>query len=85
MFKIFKSSIIFAILGIIAAWFWAAHINPGSELKTLFVVFFLSVLEVTLSFDNAVVNAVVLDKMTPKWQRRFLTWGILIAVFGIRF
>lgn len=85
MFKHFKESILVTILGVIGAWFWAGHVAPGSELKTLFVVFFLSILEITLSFDNAVINAVVLDKMTPKWQHRFLTWGILIAVFGVRF
>ncbi len=44
----------------------------------------LVVLEVTLSFDNAVVNAGVLKKMSPVWQWRFLTWGIAIAVFGSR-
>lgn len=44
----------------------------------------LVILEVTLSFDNAVVNAQVLKRMDPVWQRRFLTWGILIAVFGTR-
>lgn len=44
----------------------------------------LVVLEVTLSFDNAVVNAQVLKRMSVKWQNRFLTWGILIAVFGTR-
>jgi hypothetical protein len=42
------------------------------------------ILEVTLSFDNAVVNAAVLQQMSPLWQRRFLTWGILIAVFLTR-
>lgn len=46
---------------------------------------FLSILEITLSFDNAVVNAMKLEKMTEKWQHRFVTWGILIAVFGMRF
>lgn len=51
----------------------------------LFLALLLVVLEVTLSFDNAVVNARVLERMTPLWQRRFLTWGILIAVFGTRF
>lgn len=45
----------------------------------------LTVLEVTLSFDNAVVNARVLEGMSHEWQRRFLTWGMLIAVFGTRF
>ncbi|MEA2701417.1 MAG: uncharacterized protein QOE22_126 [Candidatus Parcubacteria bacterium] len=44
----------------------------------------LVALEVTLSFDNAVVNAKVLKNMSPVWQRRFLTWGILIAVVGTR-
>lgn len=44
----------------------------------------LTILEVTLSFDNAVVNARVLEHMSKKWQRRFLTWGMLIAVFGTR-
>ncbi len=44
----------------------------------------LVILEVTLSFDNAVVNARVLTGMSEKWRRRFLTWGMLIAVFGTR-
>lgn len=44
----------------------------------------LAVLEVTLSFDNAVVNAKVLKRMNAIWQKRFLTWGILLAVFGTR-
>lgn len=52
--------------------------------QTLFIVVVLSVLEVSLSFDNAVVNATVLKDMTPKWRHRFLTWGIAIAVFGMR-
>ncbi len=51
----------------------------------LVLVIILSVLEITLSFDNAVVNARVLKRMSPLWQRRFLTWGILLAVFGTRF
>lgn len=50
----------------------------------IFLAFVLSLLEVSISFDNAVVNAAVLKDMTPLWQRRFLTWGILIAVFGMR-
>ncbi len=51
----------------------------------LVLVAILTVLEVTLSFDNAVVNAKVLARMSPLWQKRFLTWGILLAVFGTRF
>lgn len=44
----------------------------------------LTILEVTLSFDNAVINAKILTRMDEKWQKRFLTWGILVAVFGTR-
>jgi hypothetical protein len=54
-------------------------------LEALFLVVILSILEVTLSFDNAVVNAKVLKRMNAVWQKRFLTWGILLAVFGTRF
>ncbi len=45
----------------------------------------LSLLEISLSFDNAVMNAVILSSMSALWRRRFLTWGMLIAVFGMRF
>jgi len=45
----------------------------------------LSVLELSLSFDNAVVNATILATMTLAWRRRFLIWGMIIAVFGVRF
>ena len=45
----------------------------------------LSLLEMSLSFDNAVMNAVVLSGLSRVWRRRFLTWGMVIAVFGMRF
>ncbi|MFD6415366.1 DUF475 domain-containing protein [Streptomyces sp. NPDC060194] len=48
------------------------------------VVLILSILEISLSFDNAVVNAGILKKMNAFWQKIFLTIGILIAVFGMR-
>lgn len=50
----------------------------------LITAILLVILEVTLSFDNAVVNARVLARMDTKWQNRFFSWGILIAVFGTR-
>ncbi len=50
----------------------------------LALVAVLSILEISLSFDNAVVNAKVLDRMSPFWQKIFLTVGIAIAVFGMR-
>ncbi|NEW38498.1 DUF475 domain-containing protein [Nocardia cyriacigeorgica] len=44
----------------------------------------LGIMEVSLSFDNAVINATILQRMSEFWQRMFLTIGILIAVFGMR-
>jgi hypothetical protein len=48
------------------------------------VVAMLAVLEVALSFDNAVVNATVLRRFDERWQKLFLTVGVVIAVFGMR-
>lgn len=44
----------------------------------------LTILELSLSFDNAVVNALILVNMPPLWRKRFLTWGMVVAVFGVR-
>ncbi len=64
------------LLGAVYAW---------GGLGALYIALLLVALEVTLSFDNAVVNARVLMRMNEVWRRRFLTWGILLAVFGTRF
>jgi hypothetical protein len=54
-------------------------------LEAAWITLVLLLLEISLSFDNAVVNARVLDKLTPGQQRFFLTWGLVIPVFGVRF
>lgn len=54
-------------------------------LAALWLFIVLVVLEVTFSFDNAVVNSKVLATMSPLWQKLFLTVGIFIAVFVVRF
>ncbi len=81
----FLGSYLVTILGVIAAYFWAEHSHAGSGFASVFIVFILAILEVSLSFDNAVVNAMKLEKMSHVWRHRFLTWGIAIAVFGMRF
>lgn len=53
-------------------------------LKGLLLVLALAALEVSLSFDNAVVNARILKRMSVAWRKAFLTIGIFIAVFGVR-
>ncbi|MGZ8236929.1 MAG: DUF475 domain-containing protein [Methylobacter sp.] len=60
-----------------AAFYWGGIMG-------VFIAAILGVLEVSLSFDNAVVNASILKRMDDRWQKYFLTWGILIAVFGMR-
>ena len=62
----------------LAAGYWHGGLNA------LFLLVALAVLEVSLSFDNAIINAAVLRRMSPLWQRMFLTVGILTAVFGMR-
>lgn len=78
MLKHFRGSLIITFVGLVLAWWFGGTV-------ALFATAILIVLEISLSFDNAVVNATVLKRMSPVWQRRFLTWGILIAVFGVRF
>ncbi len=85
MLKYFGGSYLITILGLIAAYFWGEHFHQGTGWACVFIAFVLAVLEVSLSFDNAVVNAMKLEKMSEKWRHRFITWGILIAVFGMRF
>ncbi|NKX49209.1 DUF475 domain-containing protein, partial [Arthrobacter deserti] len=69
-------------LAITAAALVVAFLYGGPTALILCAV--LGVLEVSLSFDNAVVNARILERMSPFWQKMFLTVGIVIAVFGMR-
>lgn len=85
MIKYFNDSIFVTIIGITGAYFWGEHIKPGGGLMAIFIAGILAILEISLSFDNAVVNAMKLEHMSKVWQKRFLTWGIAIAVFGMRF
>ena len=69
----------------LGAWYgWESSGTVGGTLSMLWIIAVLSVLEISLSFDNAVVNASVLKEMDEVWQKRFLTWGIAFAVFGMR-
>lgn len=86
MLKYFRSSLIFSFIGLVLAYFVAVRYSSDTAgiLQYLFITVVLSILEVSLSFDNAIVNAKVLETMTPQWRHRFITWGMLIAVFGMR-
>lgn len=75
--KTFGWSFAVTALGLAAAFFYGGWQAFG-------IVAILSILEISLSFDNAVINAGILKKMNAFWQKIFLTIGILIAVFGMR-
>ncbi|MFK4105541.1 DUF475 domain-containing protein, partial [Streptomyces sp. NPDC019531] len=75
--KTFGWSFAVTALGLVAAVFYGGWEAFG-------IVAILSILEISLSFDNAVVNAGILKKMNAFWQKIFLTVGVLIAVFGMR-
>ena len=84
--RFYGFALIFTLICLgLSAWYgWAATGNVLGMAQVLWIVLILSVLEISLSFDNAVVNASVLKEMDEVWQRRFLTWGIAFAVFGMR-
>lgn len=77
LLRTFGLSFLLTIVGLVGAFL---HAGPSA----LAIAAILIVLEVSLSFDNAVVNAKVLRGMSQFWQMIFLTVGILIAVFGMR-
>lgn len=83
--KEFRYSILVTLVGLGLAFAWGFN-NGGlnAALAAMTIAAILSVMEVSLSFDNAVVNAGVLKEMDEKWRQIFLTVGILIAVFGMR-
>lgn len=85
-FSYFKWALIATFLGLAcgAALGWQLHGTLSGMVSLTFICAVLAVLEISLSFDNAIVNANKLKTMRPEWQRRFLTWGIVIAVFGMR-
>lgn len=76
-FRIFGFSIFVTIATLIG-------VAVGLGWSALFVTAILMVVELTFSFDNAIINAKVLERMSKKWQLIFLTVGIFIAIFGMR-
>jgi hypothetical protein len=75
--RIFGASVGVTVIALVAA-----AIIGGPQVALIVAI--LAVLEISLSFDNAVVNATILRRMSPWWQGLFLTVGIIIAVFGMR-
>ncbi|MDF6100389.1 DUF475 domain-containing protein [Gordonia hongkongensis] len=75
--RIFAPSLVVTLVALVVAYLYLGW--TGLALCAI-----LGVLEVSLSFDNAVINATILERMSAFWQKMFLTVGVLIAVFGMR-
>lgn len=86
LLRYYAFSLIFTLICLgLGAWYgWESTGSFTGMASILWIIIVLSVLEISLSFDNAVVNASVLKDMDEVWQNRFLTWGIAFAVFGMR-
>lgn len=77
IFKNFKFAMTVTLLALVGGFYFGG-------LDMALIVGVLSILEISLSLDNAVVNASVLKNWDPAWQDRFMTWGIPVAVAGMR-
>jgi len=83
--KHFRISFLVSFICLAAAGWWGyQHTGWTGALSALWIALILGVMEVSLSFDNAVVNASVLKTWDAFWQKLFLGVGIIIAVFGMR-
>lgn len=77
MLRQFGFSIFLTVFAVIAV---GATMGLGAALTTIVLIS----IEVAFSFDNAVINAKTLARMSVLWQRLFLTLGMLIAILGMR-
>ncbi len=77
MLKYYTSALSFTTAAIVTAF-----LLDGA--RAAFIVLLLAILEISLSFDNAVVNAAVLRHWDARWRGRFIRWGMPVAVFGMR-
>jgi hypothetical protein len=76
-FRIFVLSALLTVVTLLAV---LIGLGPAALLVTVVLV----IIEIVFSFDNAIVNAKVLSRLSPRWQTAFLTVGIVIAIFGMR-
>lgn len=85
VFRSYGGSIAFTVVALgVAFWIGFGSGGVAGGTAALFTALMLGALETSLSFDNAVVNARILEGMNHFWRRMFLTIGMIIAVFGMR-
>jgi hypothetical protein len=77
MWRYFSFPALVTIASVIAVGF---GLGPNAAITTLVLI----AIEIAFSFDNAIVNATVLERLSPMWRRLFLTLGVIIAIIGMR-
>ena len=83
--KYFKYSFIITFITLaFISYFGFQKGGLATALNMLWLTSILILMEVSLSFDNAIVNASILKHWNAFWKKMFLTVGILVAVFGMR-
>ena len=75
--RIFAFSAVVTIVSLIGVAF-------GMGAESLLIALVLVLVEITFSFENAIINAKILANMSKFWQTMFLTVGIFIAIIGMR-
>lgn len=78
MLRFFGFSGFITIAAILVALF---GLGPGAAITTIILI----AIEIAFSFDNAIINAKVLERLSHFWQQLFLTVGMVFAIVGMRF
>ncbi|HEX4775097.1 MAG TPA: DUF475 domain-containing protein, partial [Candidatus Saccharimonadales bacterium] len=77
MLKNFRASAAITLIAVVAV-LLTMGVGAAATIAVLVAI------EIAFSFDNAIVNAKVLGRLSPIWQQLFLTLGVLIAIVGMR-
>jgi uncharacterized protein len=77
LFSHFGVSGLLTIVAVVAT---LLTLGPAAAVTTLVLI----AIEIAFSFDNAIINAKTLERLSPAWQRLFLTIGMVIAILGMR-
>lgn len=75
--RIFSFSAAITVISLVAVLYF---LGTGALIVSLILI----AVELAFSFDNAIINAKVLGRLSPFWQQMFLTVGVVIAIFGMR-
>lgn len=77
MLRYFGLSALLTLAAILAAGF---YLGPAAALTVTVLI----AIEIAFSFDNAIINAKVLERLSAFWQHLFLTVGVVVAILGMR-